>query len=60
MMKIVRKAVENKEGQGPEEKAERFEVKNQITIREMMEGLKKKKWVYMKYLLAFLRHKAPF
>lgn len=25
-----------------------------------MDGLKRRQWVYMKHLLAFLRHRAPF
>lgn len=25
-----------------------------------MDGLKKKQWIYMKYLIAFLNHKSPF
>lgn len=26
----------------------------------MMDGLKKKQWIYMKHLIAFLNYKAPF
>ena len=59
-MAIAKKAAEQEEETRLQEQTKKFSVKKRVTVKEMMDGLQHKQWVYMKHLLAFLKHRGPF
>ena len=60
LLEIMKKmAKQGGVGEVSESGSKRFAIKKQITVKEMMDGLHAKQWVFMKHLLAFLKHKSP-
>lgn len=61
---IVGKALSELNSPHEEKKSESwevrsFELKKRLRLKEVMDGLKNKKWVYMNHLLGFLAYKRP-
>ena len=58
LVNILRRAVTAQEDALKEEElVQEANIRTKVSIKDIMEGLKKKQWVYMRHLLAYLKHK---